>query len=191
MALQAQVTLYQELSCSGINNRPVRLRPKTTPCAEPRDTGVQREPSGRAWNTLLSSHSGLYRQLHNKLFCNSLCSDLINPLVQDILLLDLEKDPVKFGLFFSFLQIDLYRIMQRCSATCVKQRHARRKQHFTMIICSFFNLILDFFFLKMCFSLHGAVHFQSVSPTALQNSVLTPAGKISARLLDTKGKIKR
>lgn len=72
-----------------------------------------------------------------------------------------------------------------------KQRHARRKQHFTVIIYSFFNWILVFFFLKMCFSLHGAVHFQSVSPTALQNSVLTTAGKISARPLNTRGKIKR
>lgn len=120
MALQAQVTLYEELSCSGINSSPVRLRSRTTPCSEPRDTGVQREPSGRAWNTRLSSHSGLCRQQHNKLFCNSHYSDLINPLVQDILLLDLEKDPVNFGLFFSFLQIDLYCTMHRCSATCVK-----------------------------------------------------------------------
>lgn len=54
-----------------------------------------------------------------------------------------------------------------------------------------FNLILEFSFLKMCFSLLGAVHFQSVSSTALQKSVLTITRTISARLLNTRGKIKR
>lgn len=126
MVLQALVTLYQELSCSGINNRPVRLRSKRTPCAECRDTGVQHEPSGRAQNAHLPSHSGLCGQQHNKLFCNSHCSDLISPLVQDILLLDLEKDPVKSGLCFPFLQIDLlHNALMQChlheTAICQKE----------------------------------------------------------------------
>lgn len=126
MALQAQLTLHQELSCSGINNRPVRLRPKTTPCAELRDTGVQREPLGIAWNAYLPSHSGLCRQQHNKLFCNSHCSHLIIPLVQDTHLLDLEKDLVNSGLFFlstnrSLLHNTLMQHHLRETAICQKE----------------------------------------------------------------------
>lgn len=180
VALQAQVTLCQELSCSDINNRPVRLRPKTTPCAELRDTGVQREPSGRAQNACLPFHSGLCRQQHNKLFCNSHCSNLIIPL--------------NSGLFFCFPQIGLYCTMPWCSATCMKQRYARRKQHFAMIIYLFYlflNWILDFFSQKCVSLCMVQCTFKSVSPTALQNSVLTTVGKISARHLNTREKMKK
>lgn len=93
----------------------------------------------------LHRHTGICSQWRKKFFCNSHCSDLLITPEQDILLSDFEKDPINFGLFLSFLQIGIYCTRDWCSATCVKQLHARKKYCFTTIIYSFLNSVLGFF----------------------------------------------